>query len=204
MAMDEIRRRAKALGIEHAERMKKTELVRRIQVKEGLYPCFDQQWCRPSQHHRCLWNADCQARLEPVQGLILSDNVIIGHQVASLLRHAYGWQMQVMHRDKQAYGLILQGNMDVVIADIDAADLGGLAVLAYARHHWTSIMTYGITESRDPYLKRLARDMGGCQGFFHLTENRLEIDTHTGMAEQILRHPSPPGMSDTAAPNEGG
>ena len=188
MAMDEIRRRAKALGIEHAEHMKMADLVRRIQVREGVYPCFDQQWCRPSQHHRCSWNADCQAHLDPVQGLILSDNVIIGHQVASLLRTTYGWQMQVMHRDKQAYGLILQGNMDVVIADIDAADLGGLAVLAYARHHWASIMTYGITESRgDAYMKRLAREMGGCQGFFYVVEGRLEIDTRIGMAEQILR-----------------
>lgn len=193
MAMDEIRRHAKALGIEHAEHMKTAELVRRIQVKEGQYPCFDQQWCRPSQHHRCVWNANCQAHLEPVKGLILSANVIVGHQLASLLRHAYGWQMQVIHRDKQAYGLILQGHMDVVIADIDAADLGGLAVLAYARHHWASIMTYGITESRDAYLKRLARDMGGCQGFFHIVEGRLEIDTCTGMAEQILRRSPMPG-----------
>ena len=106
--------------------------------------------------------------------------------------------MQVTHRDKQAYGLILQGNMDVVIADIDAADLGGLAVLTYAKHHWASIMTYGITESRDSYLKRLARDMGGCQGYFYVVEGRLEIDTRTGMAEQFLRRSSSPMAADVS------
>ena len=192
MAMDKIRRRAKALGIKHVERMNKAELIRRIQVGDGRYPCFDQQWCRPGQHHRCNWNADCQAHLEPVQGLILSGNVIIGHQVAALLHNAYGWQMQVTHRDKQAYGLILQGDMDVVIADIDAVDLGGLAVLAYAKHHWDSIITYGITESRDAYLKTLARDMGGCQGFFYVAEGRLEVDLRAGMAGQLLCGASSP------------
>jgi CheY-like chemotaxis protein len=199
MDMDEIRRRAKALGIEHAERMNKAELVRRIQVRDGSYPCFDQQWCRPAQHRRCVWNADCQAHLEPAQGLVLSDNVIIGHQVASLLRNAYGWDMQVTHRDKQAYALILQGNMDVVIADIDTVDLGGLAVLAYAKHHWTSITTFGITESRDAYLKRLARDMGGCQGFFYVAEGRLEIDPRVGMAGQLLRGASSPMAAKVSA-----
>lgn len=184
--MDEIRRRAEALGIEHAERLRKSELVRRIQAREGGYPCFDQQWCRPNQHHRCTWSDDCRAHLESVQGLVLSEQVIIGHQVASLLHAAYGWQMQVVHRDKQAYGLILQGRMDVVIADIDGAGLGGLAVLSYARHHWPSIVTYGISESRDSYLERLARDMGGCQGFFHVAEGRRELDTGTGMAGQVL------------------
>jgi len=185
--MDEIRHRAEALGIEHVGRMRKAELVRRIQAREGEHPCFDQQWCRPSQHHRCTWSADCRAHLESVQGLILSEQIIIGHQVASLLHASYGWHMQVVHRDKQAYGLILQGHMDVVIADIDAADLGGLAMLSYARHHWPSIVTYGITESRDEYLKRLARDMGGCEGFFYVTKGRLELDAGAGMTGQILR-----------------
>lgn len=36
----------------------------------------------------------------------------------------YGWKMQVVHKDKRAYTLIVQGNMDVVVADIDTVDLG--------------------------------------------------------------------------------
>lgn len=184
----EIRRRAKSLGIRHAEHMKREELIRAIQVAEGQNPCFGQQWCRPSRHERCDWKHDCHARLEPIRGLMLADNVIIGHQIATLLASSYGWRMQVVHSDREAYQIILQGNVDAVIADIDAIDLGGLAVLIYAKHHRPSFMTYAITQSRSLYLKKLARDLGGCDGFFYMIDGRMELDTRSGLAAQLIRH----------------
>lgn len=188
MVLEKIRRRARSLGIKLAERMKHDDLIRAIQVAEGKSPCFDQQWCRPSRHQRCNWKHDCHARIEPYRGLILSGDVIIGHQIATLLSTSYGWNMQVVHNDREAYPIILQGNVDAVITDIDTIDLGGLAILIYAKHHWPSTMTYAITQSRSLYLKRLARDLGGCQGFFYIIEGRMKLDTHTGLAAQLTRH----------------
>lgn len=187
MGLEDIRRHAKRLGIENADHMKKAELARAIQAKENMPPCFDQPWCRPSQHHKCDWKKECKAKLEPLHGLVLSSNVIIGHQVSTLLSSSYGWKMQVVHTDKQAYALILQDNMDAVVADIDGIDLGGLAVLAHTKHHWPSIKTFAITEDGDFYIKKLARDMGGCEGFFYLVKGRMEIDTHMGLGAQLMR-----------------
>ena len=122
------------------------------------------------------------------QGMVLSANIIVGYQIASLLS-AYGWRMQVVYTDRQAYALILQGNVDVVVADIDASDLGGMAVLFYCKHHQPSIRTFALTQGADSYLETLARDLGGCEGFFYRTGGRLEIDTHAGMAAQLVGSP---------------
>lgn len=124
------------------------------------------------------------------QGLILSANIIVGYQIASLL-NTYGWSMQVVHTDRQAYALILQGNVDAVVADIDASDLGGMAVLFYCKHHQPSIRTFALTKGADSYLETLARDMGGCEGFFYRTGGKLEIDTHAGMAARLVGSPAP-------------
>lgn len=188
MFLEEIRWRASRLGVRFAERMKKEELIRAIQVAEGEDPCFDQQWCRPGRYQRCGWNHDCHAGVQPIRGLVMADNVIIGHQIATLLASSYGWWMQVVHSDREAYPLILQGKVDAVIADIDAVDLGGLAILGYAMHRRPSFMTYAITQSRSLYLKKLARDLGGCQGFFYMIDGRMELDTETGLAAQLIRH----------------
>lgn len=187
MVWEKIRLRARSLSIKHSERMKKNELIQAIQIAEGKSPCFDQQWCKPSRHQLCDWRYDCHARLEPYRGLVLSNNIIIGHQVATLLTAAYGWNMQIIHSDMDAYQIILQGDVDAVIADIDALDLGGLAALVFAKRHMPSIMTYAITRSRSLYLKRLARDLGGCQGFFYMAEGRKELDIHTGLTAQLIR-----------------
>lgn len=121
----------------------------------------------------------------PAKGLILSANIIIGYQIASLL-NACGWRMQVVHTDRQAYAQILQGNVNVVVADIDASDLGGMAVLFYCKQHRPSIRRFALTQGTDSYLEMLARDMGGCEGFFYRPGGRLEIDTHTGMAARLV------------------
>ena len=177
MVSEETRHRAIRLGIKYPERMEKSELIRSIQALEGRNPCFDQQRCRPSLHQLCSWKDDCRAQLEPVCGLILTNNVIIGHQIATLLSSSHGWRMKIIHKDRQAYALIQQGEMDVVVADIDGIDLGGLAVLAYA-------------QKEDLFLKKLARDMGGCRGFFYRIKGKMELDTHTGMVTQLLRQAS--------------
>lgn len=203
MGIEDIRRHARRLGIKNAARMTKAELTRAIQAKENSPPCFDQQWCRPSQHQRCDWKNNCKATLEPVRGLVISSNVIIGYQVSMLLSSTYGWKMQVVHTDKQAYDLILQGDMDVVVADIDGIDLGGLAVLAHTKHHWPSIKTFAITENGDFYIKKLARDMGGSEGFFYLKKGRIELDPHMGLGAQLIdritkrNHPHLPYVSAT-------
>lgn len=96
--------------------------------------------------------------------------------------------MDVVRQDRQAYALILRGEIDRVITDIENSHLGGLAVLTYCKRHWPSITTYAIARNGgDAYLKKLARDMGGCRGFFYLTDSRLEIDNSIGMAAQMMR-----------------
>lgn len=127
-----------------------------------------------------------RARKQPPQGLILSANIIVGHQIASLLS-ACGWRMQVVHTDRQAYALILQGNTNVVVADINASDLGGMAVLFYCKQHQPAIRTFALTQGTDAYLEMLAHDMGGCEGFFYQSNGRLEIDRHAGMAARLVR-----------------
>jgi CheY-like chemotaxis protein len=190
MVVEEIRRLAASLGLKHAECMDKGELIRAIQAMEGKRPCFDQQTCRPSLHHRCHWKRDCRARLEPAHGLILTDNIVVGHQIVTLLASSYGWKMKIVHKDRQAYALMQQGNTDVVVADIDAADLGGLAVLSYAKHHWPSIMAYAIARNDDPFLKKLAQDLGGCLGFFRRVKGTIELDIHSDADTHPAYRPS--------------
>jgi CheY-like chemotaxis protein len=172
----------------HSEQIKSPELIRTMQAGEKQPPCLDRQWCDPRQYRECAWKGDCGARLETVRGLILSANIIIGYQLASLLG-ACGWRMQVVNADKQAYAPILQGDVDVVVADIDASDLGGMAVLVYCKQHRPSITTFALTRGTYSYLARLAHALGGCEGFFYLSNGKLEVDTHAGMAAQLLRHP---------------
>lgn len=136
--------------------------------------------------------------METARGLILSANIIIGYQIASLLG-ACGWRMQVVHTDKQAYALILQGNAEIVVADIDTSGLGGMAALVYCKQHRPAITTFGLTRGTYSYLEGLARKMGGCEGFFYLADGKLEIDTHTGMAARMVHHPDE-GHAEKAIP----
>lgn len=124
------------------------------------------------------------------RGLILVENLCLGYQLSTLLKKM-DWQMDVVHQDKQAYALILRGGLDAVITDIETSQLGGLAVLTYCKRHWPSITTYAIARNGgDAYLKKLARDMGGCRGYFYLTDSLLEVDTTIGMVAQLMRQPA--------------
>jgi len=113
--------------------------------------------------------------------LILTGNVCLGYQAAWLFERR-GWQVHVVHSYGQAYKRILKENVDAVVADIDAVDLGGLAALAYCHQHDPSITTYAIAPTDDAYRKTLARDLGGCDGFFYLVKGSLKIDFSRGMA----------------------
>ena len=121
----------------------------------------------------------------PDVGLVLSGNVIIGHQVANLFLSARGWHMLVADRDRHAYASISQTRLHAAVADIDACDLGGLAFLIYARRQWPSIITYAITSNENNYIKQLACDMAGCDGFFHLHPGKPMLDMRSGMAFQL-------------------
>ncbi len=58
MTMSEVYRKAKSLGIKSRKGMKKLDLIREIQLKEGNFPCFGtaagycDQWL-------CYFRVDC-------------------------------------------------------------------------------------------------------------------------------------------------
>lgn len=116
--------------------------------------------------------------------LILAENVSIGYQAASLLEN-HGWHTRVVHSNLQAYDSILTDAIDAVVADIDAVNLGGLAMLAFCHRRYPAIITYAITQPDDEYGKRMARDAGGCEGYFYLTKGRLQLDLDRGMAAEL-------------------
>ncbi|MFN2105624.1 MAG: DNA-binding response regulator [Candidatus Promineifilaceae bacterium] len=121
--------------------------------------------------------------------LVLSGNVSIGYQAASLLEN-HGWQTHVVHSDHEAYDCINADHIDAVVADIDAVDLGGLAVLAFCHRRYPAITTYAIAQTENEYGKRMARDAGGCDGYFYLIKGTLQIDPRHGMAAELTdAHP---------------
>ncbi|EAU54587.1 hypothetical protein AL013_00175 [Mariprofundus ferrooxydans] len=116
--------------------------------------------------------------------LILTGDAHTGEQLAMLLE-SHGWKISQVHSDREAYERMLRENIDAVIADIDGVDLGGLGVLSYCHHHDRSIETYAVTPIDDGYRKKLARDLGGCRGYFYLANDSHDIDTSRGMAAGI-------------------
>ena len=183
--MDDIRVRARSLGIHVREDMEPPALLRAIQSAQGQQPCFNQLRCQPSQYQACEWKDSCRTRPEAINGLVLSDNMIAGHEVAHLLASAYAWNMQVLNQDRQAYHEIAGGSTHVVVADIDHTDLGGLALLAHIKRHWPAMETYAMTRDEDAYAKQLARNIGGCRAFFYLSRGKFSLDMHRGWAAHI-------------------
>lgn len=119
------------------------------------------------------------------RALILIGDSNISYQMTSLLK-AVGWQVDVVHNDLQARGRIMNKHFDIVIADIDAVELGGLSILAFCHHRYPSIITYAIAQDDDAFGKKMGRDAGGCQGFFYLTKGKNQIDLNRGMSAQLL------------------
>jgi len=119
--------------------------------------------------------------------------------MASLLEK-YAWRMHVVDNDQQAYAFMQREPVHVVIADIDAVDMGGLAVLACSHHLYPSMEVYAIVTADDGYRKKLARDLCGCRGFFYVTGGKLIVGSGQGIAAQITtpfsaRMHTPPRMS---------
>jgi len=93
--------------------------------------------------------------------------------------------MHVVHSDKQAYKYMLNHSINIAIADIDAVDMGGLAVLVSCYHQDPSVATFAITPDDDGYRKKLARDLAGCRGFFYLVGGSPDIDSCRGIAVNL-------------------
>ena len=58
MRMGEIKKRAKSLGLTITPQMKKVELIKEIQRKEGNFDCFRTalDYC---DQEACLWKKEC-------------------------------------------------------------------------------------------------------------------------------------------------
>jgi hypothetical protein len=61
MNMTIIREQAKAMGIPSSGKMRKADLIRAIQSKEGNQPCFEADWRANCQEMHCSWRAGCLA-----------------------------------------------------------------------------------------------------------------------------------------------
>lgn len=59
MNMQEIRERAAAVGLVGLGKLRKAELVHRIQQAEGNDPCFGAEWRRQCAEMHCCWRQDC-------------------------------------------------------------------------------------------------------------------------------------------------
>jgi hypothetical protein len=59
MKMTAIREQARALGIINTGKMRKGDLIRTIQNKEGNQPCFEADWRAGCQQADCSWRSDC-------------------------------------------------------------------------------------------------------------------------------------------------
>jgi Rho termination factor, N-terminal domain len=59
MTLNQIREKARGLGVKNYSRLRKAELIRAIQAKEGNSPCYEA--IAGCQQQDCLWQADCQS-----------------------------------------------------------------------------------------------------------------------------------------------
>lgn len=62
MLKSEIQQRAKVMGMKSGN-MKKDDLIRAIQAKEGNTACFDDLSYNPCPSVDCAWKEDCRAHL---------------------------------------------------------------------------------------------------------------------------------------------
>jgi hypothetical protein len=117
--------------------------------------------------------------------LILTSNIYIGYQIATLLDGHWG-QPHVVHNEGVAYSSIVEGRTGVVIADIDTEELGGLALLTYCNHQHPYIATFAITSDDAKMYNRMVRELGGCKDFFFLEGGQMRIDHTRGLPAQLL------------------
>lgn len=61
MNMDEVRNRAKGMGVAFGK-MRKGELIRTVQRTEGNHDCFGAEWRFDCPQTGCCWRMDCQTK----------------------------------------------------------------------------------------------------------------------------------------------
>ena len=59
MNMTEIRGRAEGLGLAGVGKLRKADLIRRIQQAEGNNSCFGAEWRQDCAEMFCCWRDDC-------------------------------------------------------------------------------------------------------------------------------------------------
>ena len=62
MRIDEVRERAKDLGLATTARMRKAEVIRAIQRAEGHQDCFGSAWRYDCPWFDCCWRGDCLSK----------------------------------------------------------------------------------------------------------------------------------------------
>lgn len=59
MNMAEIRERAAAAGLTGVGKLRKAELIHKIQVAEGNDACYGAEWRQQCAEMHCCWRDDC-------------------------------------------------------------------------------------------------------------------------------------------------
>ena len=59
MNMQEIREKATAAGLTGVGKLRKAELIQKIQQAEGNTPCFGAEWRQHCAEMFCCWRDDC-------------------------------------------------------------------------------------------------------------------------------------------------
>ncbi len=57
MTINQVREKARLLGVQNYSRLRKADLIRAIQAKEGNTPCY--QAISGCQEQDCLWKPGC-------------------------------------------------------------------------------------------------------------------------------------------------
>ena len=58
MTVKDVKTKAKEMGLQLGSKMKKTDMIRSIQVAEGNSPCF-QTGLTSCDQKNCCWRSDC-------------------------------------------------------------------------------------------------------------------------------------------------
>jgi hypothetical protein len=59
MNITEVRERAAAAGLAGIGKLRKAELIRKIQQAEGNNPCYGAEWHQNCAEMFCCWRSDC-------------------------------------------------------------------------------------------------------------------------------------------------
>lgn len=117
-------------------------------------------------------------------GLVLVENVIVANQIISLLRRA-GYSVRQALGDDDALEFLRDNDVSVVVADIDATGMDGLALLAWCKRERPGIAAYAVCQANSG--RCLSAHVQGVDGFFYLAPQRHQLDARHGIARQLLQ-----------------